>query len=395
MRRSYKFRIYPNKNQTKSLEKTFAFCRFLYNSALEERISFHKKYDESLSYETQCDALPEIKEVFSDQTDRIYSQTLQQVLKQLDTSFKNFFGGLKKKAKKVGFPRFKNADRFRSILFPQSDLNSFGVKRLKNNKVRIYGLPGEVKVVWHREIQGKCKTVRILKQSDKYFLIASCDKVPENRLPKTGKTIALDLGLNSFITDNEGNRILHPKPYKTAKEKLAYLNRKLALKKRGSNNRKKAKQSLARAYEKISNIRDDFQHKLANKIIAENDTIIIEDLNIQKMMENKPKGKEKFQVKKENITDASWGSFAAKLVYKAESAGRQVLEVNPMNTSKTCSRCEHIKNEQTLGDREYKCEACGLELDRDHNAALNIYRLGMSLAAGENPPQKPQCFSLG
>src|SRR5271157_15204 len=379
MRLSYKFRIYPNKKQVQKLQEVFTFCRFLYNSALEERISFYKKYNIGLSYKTQSAELIEVKDAFSDQTDCIHSQTIQSVLKQLDSAYSRFFSNLEA-GKKAGFPRFKNADRFRSILFPQCNLQTGGIKRLENGKIKVCGLPGEVKVVWHREIKGICKTVRIVKQSDKYFLVASCDKVPENILPKTGKIIAIDLGLNSFITDNNGNKIHHPKPYKTAKEKLAFLNQKLARKKKGSNNRKKAKRSLARAYEKVSNIRDDFQHKLANKIIAENDTIIVEDLNIQKMMENKSKSKERFQVKKENITDASWGSFAAKLIYKAESAGRKVIKVNPANTSKTCSNCGNVKNEQVLGDREYKCEVCGLELDRDHNAALNIYRLGMSLA---------------
>ncbi|MGD0331528.1 MAG: transposase [Nitrososphaeria archaeon] len=377
MRLSYKFRIYPNKQQALQLTSVFNFCRFLYNCSLEERISFYTKYNKSLTYNMQAAELAEVKAAFPEEAEHIYSQTLQAVLKQLDSAYQGFFRRVKN-GEDPGFPRFKNAERFRSILFPQCNLKSGGVKRLDNDKIRIYGIPGEVKTVWHRELQGDCKTVRIVKQGEKYFLIASCDNVPVKLLPKTGKTTAIDLGLNSFITDNQGEKFYAPKPYKTAKEKLAYLNRKLANKKRGSNNRKRVKNQLVKAYEKITNIREDFQHKLANKLLTENDTIIIENLNVKKMMES-----ESFTVSKANIMDASWSSFAAKLAYKAERAGKLLIEVNPANTSKTCSGCGKIK-EMTLADRTYHCEACGLELDRDHNAALNILRLGMSLAASKD-----------
>jgi len=169
--------------------------------------------------------------------------------------------------------------------------------------------------------------------------------------------------------------VIDPKPYKTSKEKLAFWQRKLALKQRGSNNRKKVKKQLARAYEKITNIREDFLHKTANKFIAENDLIIVEKLNIQSMMEQ-----ENHQVNKGNIQDASWGNCVSKLNYKAERAGRAVIEVDPANTSRMCSSCGNIKKKLKLSDRIYCCEKCGLKLDRDHNAAKNIYRLGMSLA---------------
>jgi putative transposase len=174
----------------------------------------------------------------------------------------------------------------------------------------------------------------------------------------------------------------HPKPYKTAKEKLAYLNKKLALKKRGSNNRKKAKRSLARAYERVSNIRDDFQHKMANLLVKSYDVIAMEDLNIKSMMESESK-----EVNKSNISDASMSSFMFKVAYKAERAGKQLIKVNPRNTSKTCSSCGKLKDNLTLHDRTYNCEHCKLKMDRDKNAAVNILRLGISLVGsyGRSP----------
>ena len=388
MKLTYKYRLYLNKEQAEELQKIFNFCNFLYNSALQERISFYKKYGKGVSYASQCKALPDIKKEFAEQTLSIYSQVLQQVLKRLDGSYKSFFRRVKEKADKVGFPRYKSQDRFRSIVFPQSDLKGFGVKLLENGKLKIFGIPEEVKVKWHRPFQGRCKQVMLIKQADKFYIALSCDEVPLEPLAKTGKTIGIDLGISSFITTDDGTKFHHPKPYKTAKEKLAFLNRKLALKQRGSNNRKRAKRSLARAYEKVTNVREDFLHKVSKKLVVENDIIIIEKLNIKSMLEAKG-----FEVNKGNIADAAWGSFAAKATYKAERAGKMLIEAPPKNTSKTCSNCSNIDKEQTLKDRVYNCKACGFAMDRDQNAAINIkargnfissgLRLGMSLAAAK------------
>jgi putative transposase len=386
MNRCYKYRIYPTKIQREALDSIFYFCRFLYNCALEERISFYKRYGKSLSYASQCKQLSDIKNLFPE-SKNVFSQTLQQVLKQVDTAYSNFFRRVKRKAKAVGFPRFKNKDRFRSILFPQSDLNSFGIKKLENDRLKIFGI-GDVKPIWHRPFQGRCKNVRIMKQAEKYYIILCCENVPKETLVPTGKSVGIDLGLTSFITTDQNVKIKHPKPYKTAKEKLAYINRRLALKTRGSNNRKKTILQLQKQYERVSNIRNDFHHKVAKQLVKENDTIFIEKLNIQGMLEAKG-----FEVNKSNITDASWGNFVSILVYKAESAGRSVIERDPKNTTKTCCKCGNIKEKLTLQDREYNCSNCGNVMDRDHNAAINIRNglqpqaipivLGMSLANGK------------
>ena len=375
MKLSYKYRLDLSAEQVEILQKNFNFCRFLYNSALQEKISFYKKFQKSVSYNSQSAFLPEIKQNFSEQTDSIYSQSLQQVLKRLDGAYQNFFRRAKQ-GETPGFPRYKSVDRMRSICFPQSDLTGFGVKLLENKSLKIYGIPGEVKVIWHRPFQGRCQQVTIVKQSGNYYIVLSCDDIPLETLPSTGKTIAIDMGIDSFVTLDDGTKFHHPRPYKTAKEKLAYLNRKLALKQRGSNNRQRVRESISRAYDRISNIREDFQHKLSKQIVTDNDVIIIEKLNIKGMLEAKG-----FEVNKSNIQDASWGRFVNKLTYKAERAGRKIVEVNPRNTSKMCSGCGNIKRSLALADRIYKCETCSLMMDRDHNAAINIRRLGTSLAS--------------
>lgn len=174
---------------------------------------------------------------------------------------------------------------------------------------------------------------------------------------------------------DDGIKFHHPKPYKTAKEKLAYQQRKLAIKQKGSNNRNKQKKLIVKTYQKITNIREDFQHKLSKKLVRDCDKIIIEDLNISNMLEAKG-----FKVNKSNIQDASWGKFVEKLTYKAERADKLIVKVNPKNTSKMCSQCGNIKKSLALIDREYKCEVCGFTIDRDINAAKNIRMLGTSIA---------------
>lgn len=373
MNLSYRYRIYPNTVQREALDNIFSFCRFLYNNALEERISYYKRFGKSLTYNSQTKELPSVKEVFCE-AKSIHSQVLQSVLKQVDFGFQNFFRNLKKKSNKAGFPRFKNKDRFRSICFSQCNLISGGVKRLPNNKLKLFNIPGEIKVIWHRPFQGRCKQVRIVKSNEKYYIILVCvDIVTEHRTP-TGKEIAIDLGIESFITTDKGIKFHHPKPYKTAKEKLAYLQRRRAAKQRGSNNDKKLKLRIAKQYEKITNIRKDFQHKVAKQLVDDNYKIYIEKLNIKSMLESKG-----FEVRKENITEASWGNFVALLEYKAEKAGALVIKVDPRNTSKTCSQCLKVKEKLALSERTYHCEACGFEMDRDQNAALNIRRVGTTL----------------
>lgn len=379
MNLSYKYRIYPNQIQREALDNVFDFCRFLYNNALEERINYYEKFNKSLTYNSQAKELPEVKEVFCE-AKNVYSQTLQSVLKRLDSSYQSFFRRIKTKSGgKAGFPRFKNKDRFRSILFPQCNLINGGVQKRPNNKLEVFKIPGEIKVVWHRPFQGRCKQVMITRANEKYYIILTCVEVPkEPRQESTGKEIGIDLGIESFVTFDDGAKLRNPKPYKTAKEKLAYLQRRLAAKRRGSNNRKRLKLRLGKQYEKVTNIRKDFQHKVSKQIVDSYDKICVEDLNIKSMLEAKG-----FEVKKENIADASWGNFVALLEYKAEKAGILLVKVNPANTSKTCSRCDNIKEKLALTERVYHCEACGFVMDRDQNAALNIRRAGTALPVRE------------
>ena len=233
MKLSYKYRLYPNQEQAAKLQQQLCFCVSyiiaLWKSARASIRNMVKAYL-MLGSAKHCQR--------SKKSSRskliLYSQSLQQVLKRLDAAIKTFSVGSRGKPTKSVFLASSPSIVFDRFLFPQSDLKSGGVKLLDNNKLRIFGIPGELKVKWHRPFQGRCKQVAIVKHADKYYLVLSCDEVPLAPLAKTGKTIGIDLGLTYFITGDDGSKFHHPKPYRTSKEKLAYHNRKLAVKQKGS-----------------------------------------------------------------------------------------------------------------------------------------------------------------
>jgi putative transposase len=383
VRRNFKNRIKPTKIQIQEFESQTEFLRLLYNAALQERRDYYKRFKKGVSYKKQSKYLPEIKQLFAEETVNMYSQVIQESLQRLDLSFKNFFRRVKN-GEKSGYPRYKQYNTYSSLIYPQviPDLSHGCAKLILGKtegraKLKLSGFTGEIKVLYHRPIEGICKRVMIKRSSSgKFYVVFCCDKVEPKLYSTTNKTVGIDLGLINFMTFDDGKVIRHPKPYKTSKEKLAYEQRKLSSKKRGSNNRKKQRVRVAKLHERIRNIREDFQHKITTKLVREYDYIIVEDLNIKNMMESKC-----YEVSKQNIADAAWGGVIQMLDYKAGSAGNKTLtKINPHNTSKTCSNCDNVKEKKLeLNEREYCCDKCGLIIDRDLNAAINIKRFGISL----------------
>lgn len=383
--RSYKYRAYPTEAQRAEIDRALFANRHLYNCAIEERATYYSRYKKALSYYDQAAQLPALKKEFPAIFKNIYSQTFQQSLQRLDESFKKF---LKEKA---GYPRFKSANRFKSIVFPQTHLmGAGGARTLLNGNVKFFGI-GEMKIIMHRPFEGRCVQVLLKKDGEKYYVIFVCElEAPKiSPIPKNPVISAHDKGLNIFIMQDNGVSYRHPKPWKTAKEKLAHQQRKLSLKQLGSNSRRKAVKSLKKTSEHIANIRNDWQHKVSNQIVKNSNYIIREDLSIKKMIENAAGARRQARknkvaglpsnfpkVKPENIHDAAWAAFDQKLDYKAESAGVKVILIDPRNTSKMCSCCGKLQDEQTLNDRIMDCHYCGTIMDRDLNAAFNIKRIG-------------------
>ncbi len=359
--KSFKFRISkPSKIVQERLEQTLYHCRQLYNGALQERIGAYKINQISLNYYDQANQLSDIKETNPEYKD-IHSQVLQDILKRLDKTFKAFFSRVKKGVK-AGFPRFKGQNRFDSFCYPQSGFS------LTGNKLTLSKI-GKVKIKLSRPVIGKVKTCQIKQECGKWFVILTVETACEP-LPKTGEFVGIDAGISAFMTLSDGTEIDNWKYYESTQKRLRIAQRRIARRKKGSNRRRKAVLVLRKIHQKIKNQRSDFQHKVATYLVKTYDLICIEKLSILGMSRG---------ILSKQIHDASWSSFFQKLEYKAENAGKELVKVNPNYTSQDCSRCG-ARVKKDLSVRVHHCLQCGLILDRDHNAAINIKRLGQESA---------------
>ncbi|MGQ9483334.1 MAG: RNA-guided endonuclease InsQ/TnpB family protein, partial [Chloroflexus sp.] len=246
---------------------------------------------------------------------------------------------------------------------------------LDGRRLRLSGI-GRVAVRWHRPLAGRVKTVRITRRAGRWDACFACE-VAAAPLAATGKDVGIDVGIASLITTSEGEQVAHPAWYRASQRTLRVLHRRVARRTKGSTNWRKAVRMLQRQHERIANQRNDVLNKLAHGLITRYDRIALEDLRITTMVRNRHPAT--------SIVDAGWGYLVRHLTSKAEEAGRVVVLVDPRYTSKTWSRCGHVVQEQTLADRWIAC-ACGLSLDRDHTAAINILnRAGQARWASSSP----------
>jgi len=358
MRRAFKYRAVVNKEAEANCYNWFRLCRILYNMGLEQRI-FARRQRKSISAFQQMGELPELKEGFPE-FKIVNSQVLQEVLQRLDRAFQFFFKS------GFGFPRFKSRDRYNSFTLTQSGWE------LEGRYLYIKNI-GRFKLHLSRPIQGTIKTVTVKQSSTgKWFVMFSCDDVPARLLPANDAEIGIDVGVSRFLVDSDGVSVENPQYFHKSEKLLRRRQRSLSRKKQGSNRRKKARLLVAQMHEKIVNQRNDFCHKTANGLLKKAGTIYIENLNIKNMVKNKHLSK--------SISDSSWGGFFDMLAWKAESAARRVIKVSPKNTSQICSDCGKMVP-KSLSCRVHRCSHCGLVIDRDYNAAINILRAGQALQA--------------
>lgn len=363
MKKTYKYRLLGNRMAFNKADNWLNLCRRLYNAGLEQRISIYKQNKGRISCYDQMNQLPELKDGFSEYRE-IGSQVLQDVLERLDKAYQGFFRRVKNGNSKAGFPRFRGRDRYDSFTLKQVGWKLDG-KYLTITKV------GRFKLRLSRLIEGNIKTVIVHREAtSKWYVCFSCDNVPEKKLPKSDRTIGLDVGIKSFLVDSEGNKVDNPQYFRQSEKLLRQRQRTLCRRVKGSHGRRKARLLVAKAYEKVTNQRNDFLHKTANQYVANYGVICIEDLNISGMVRNHHLAK--------SISDASWSKFFNLLSYKAEEAGRELIKVNPRNTSRKCSQCGAINQELKLSDRIWVCKVCGAVHDRDYNGAKNINADGQS-----------------
>lgn len=364
MRKSFLFRAIINNQTEDNCNRWLDICHDVYNSALNQRIDRFKETGKSLSCYDQSKQLPSIKKKFPE-IKTVNSQTLQDVLERLDKTYKAFFRRVKN-GENPGFPRYKNSNSYNSFTLKQTGY------KLEGRYLYITNV-GRFKLFLSRPIEGIIKTVTIRRMpTGKWFVAFSCDNVPAKQFPNTNKEVGIDVGIKSFCVDSEGGIVDNPKFLRESEKLLRRRYRKLSRRKKGSKRRNKARILVAIAHEKIVNQRKNFLHKVANKYIENFQTIYIEDLKIQNMVKNRHLSK--------SISDSSWGTFFQFLSYKVENTGRKVVKVNPNGTSQRCSQCGE-KVQKSLAVRIHCCPSCGLKIDRDLNASINLLHDGQSCQA--------------
>ena len=366
MLRTYKYRLYPNVTQGNALEAQLTTHRYLYNSALEQRINTYKETQKGLKYGEQSAKLKELR-VENEYLAKCNFSSLQHTLRKLDKTYSAFFRRIKH-GEKAGFPRFKNKIRFNSIEYTYSD----GCI-VKDRKLRIQNI-GSISIRLHRDLpeNSTIKHVVIKRELNKWYVCLMLD-IPEVIRKRTNAPdIGIDVGIKHLVTLSDGTVFDSPKHLNNSLKELRRKQRRLARRKKGSNGRKKAAFQVARLNNKISNQRADFAHKTTKKIADNYGNIYLEKLPLNFMIQNKHLAR--------HTVDVAIGQFRQMLEYKAEYAGNQVIYVNPKNTSQKCSECGKLVP-KTLSVRIHNCPFCGFVSDRDINASLNILQLGMSCEA--------------
>jgi putative transposase len=361
MYKAYKYRIYPTSEQEALLAKSFGSVRWFWNYALNLCQETYKNTGKGLSRGYIQGLLPALKKEYEWLKDP-YSQCLQVVALNLSTAYKNFFD------KRAMLPKFKSKHGRQSISYPQNV--KFDGDYINLPKI------GLVHCRIHKNFDGAIKTVTVSRNPDgKYFVSVLVDDGKANpESVAVSKAVGIDVGLTHFAITSDGSKFDNPRYFVKRQRNLKHKQQKLSRKKKGSQNRKKARFAVAKVHSKIARCREDFLHKLSRKIVNENQVIAVENLNIKGMVRNHNLAKA--------ISDVGWGMFCTMLKYKAESEGKTYVEIDRFfPSSKTCHVCLNRVDNLTLDVRAWTCKHCGTDHDRDVNAAINIRNEALRILA--------------
>lgn len=363
MKRAYKYRLNPTPEQIVFFNKSFGCCRFVYNYMLGKRIEAYQRDKTKIGWVELAKMLTELKkEDGKEWLSEVSNECLQQSIRNMDSAFVKFF------REKAGFPNFKAKHYSRQSY---KAINSVSVD-LDNNKVKLPKI-GWVKFFPNRKFDGKVCSATVSKTpTGKYFISVLVDdgkEIPVKPVVRYDTSIGIDVGIKDFAVCSNGDVYANPKYLEKSETRLKVLQRRFSKTKKGSNRRERTRKILARQYEKVSNQRNNFLHQVTSKIVRENQTIIIEDLNVKGMLKNHRLAK--------SISSVSWSEFFRQLEYKCEWYGRNLIRIGRFEaSSKTCI-CGYVNSELKLSDREWVCPKCGRHNDRDILASVNIKRFGL------------------
>ena len=378
MLRAYKYRIYPTDEQKVLFAKTFGCCRFVYNWALNLKITAYKERKETLGNVYLTNLMKSELKVAHEWLSEVNSQSLQSSLRNLDTAYTNFF----RNTKVVGFPRFKSRKDKQSFLCPQHCRVDFEKGTITIPKAK------DIPAVLHRKFKGTVKTVTIsMTPSGKYFASVLVDTSMQEMKPSEpmrDTTVGIDLGIKSLAVCSDGRTFDNPKNLQRSLDRLKLLQKRLSRKQKGSANRNKARIRVARLQEHIANSRKDSLHKITHALTHDSQvrTICMEDLNVKGMQRNHHLA--------QAVGDASFGMFLTLLEYKCSWYGVNLIKIDRFApSSKTCGKCGHVYKGLNLSERSWTCPECGTHHDRDFNAACNIKEFGLKALPTERGKVKP------
>ena len=357
MLKAYKYRIYPDAEQMQFFAKCFGCVRFVYNRMLSDRIEHYNLTGKSLNntpaqYKSEFTWLKEVD-----------SLALANAQMNLNTAYRNFF-----RDKSNGFPKFKSK---KNNNFSYTTNNQKGTVYVENGYIKLPKLKSPVKISQHRSFEGVIKSCTISKAPSGKYHISILVETEIQKLPASDMRVGIDVGIKDFAVLSNGESYKNPKHLRKSEKRLAKLQRDLSRKQIGSSNRNKARIKVAKLHEKIANQRMDFLHKKSTEIIRENQAIVIEDLKVKNLMKNHNLAK--------SIAEVSWSRFREMLDYKSRWYGRELIIAPPdYPSSQLCSDCGNRSSQtKDLACRIYVCPECGLEIDRDYNASLNLLKLTM------------------
>jgi putative transposase len=364
MRKTFKHRLYPTRQQQRLLDQQLEECRWLYNYLLAEHREAWEQRQESVRLYDQQATLPALKAARPSLAG-VHSQVPQNAAARIDLAFQAFLRRVRT-GEKPGRPRFRRRGRYASVTFPQVPVGCRFDAEVK--RVRIANV-GQAKIILHRPLEGAPETATISRSSaGKWCVCFSCECAEPSSLPPTGRQVGIDVGLKTFAALSTGAEIANPRFFRREERALAKAQRRLSKEEKGTPERAKRRKVVARVHERIAWRRGDFTHQHGYHIVKMFDLIAVEDLSVNRMTH--------YHCLAKSSHDVVWGQFASLLSYKAAWAGRRYVAVNPAYTSQDCSQCGHRKTDLSLADRTDTCACCGMVLDRDLNASLNIVRVG-------------------
>ena len=368
---AYKYRAYPTKEQRRFLAQTFGCARYVWSWALEHRTNaYHEEGEKGdnrpLNFAAMCKRLTKLKKNEDHKWLKDPSSVvLQQSLRNQEQALTNFFEG------RTQYPNFKRKHGKQTARHTKAAFSYDAETRT----LSLAKMPGDLKVNWSRELRGEPTAVTISRDPAGRYHVSIEFKAPVQDLPKTGKAVGVDVGLEAYLTLSTGEKVGNPRFLSDAYKRLRKEQKALSRKEKGSNNWIRQKRRVAKAHAKVADRRSDFLHKLTTRLVSEFDVICVETLAVKNMKKNRCLAKA--------ISDASWGEFVRQLKYKAEWYGKTLVKIDRwFPSTKRCNECGHVDENKPLDVREWSCKHCGCAHDRDENAAKNIKDIGTAGLAG-------------